>query len=174
MRILRLIALLCGLLGPGLLWAAPPVLAKLEYSSGILFPDRADVRLVSGVQPSPYTGKPRAIWTLRAGDTLKSPTPPPERTIRFYRVNGNETEVVCTVLVKYVADSGAWRPVFHLMQEPLVVHDGKRFVPVATQDAARGLMQAHGQQQPDREGFYRELIFGYATGPTTIDGWEVQ
>jgi hypothetical protein len=174
MRILRLILLVCGLTAPGMLWGAPVVLAKLEYKPGILLPERADVKLIEGTQPSRYAGKPRALWTLHAGDSLRSPTPPAERTIRFYRVNGNEVETVCTVLVKYVADGGAWRPVFHLLQTPMVTFDGKRLVPVGTQDSARGLIQAHGLQRPDREGFYRELIFGYATGETTIDAWEVQ
>ena len=175
MRIVRLIFLFCGLFTvPMQLWAAPVVIAKLEYSPGIILPDRADILAIDGSQPSPYAGKPRALWTLRAGDNLQSPTPPVERIIRFYRLNGQDAETVCTVLVKYVADGSAWRPVFHLLQTPMVVHDGKQLVPVATENSARGLMEARSLQQPDREGFYRELVFGYTTGQTTIDIWEVQ
>jgi len=148
--------------------------AELEFSPGRLFPDRADILLVRGVQPSKYAGRPRALWTLRAGDKLRFPTPPAERTIRFYRVNGKDVETVCTVLVKYVADSSGWRPVFHMLQQPIVAFDGQKVVPLGNQNEVRGLMQARGLQTPDREGFYRELVFGYTSGPTTIDGWEVQ
>lgn len=177
MRIVRLIPLLCGLLCPLTLWAAPPVLAKLEYSAGILgglLSNRASIAAVEGVQASPYAGKPRAMWVLRTGDTLNLPTTPPERFIRFYRMNGNETETVCTVIVKYVPDSGGWRPVYQMLQQPIMVHDGKRLVPVPGSDSARGMMQAHSLQQPDRDGFYRELVFGYMNEPTVIDAWEVQ
>ena len=178
MRIVRLIPLLCGLLGfPISLWAAPPVLAKLEYSAGILgglFPNRASIAAVEGAQPSPYAGKPRAAWVLRAGDTIKQPTMPPERFIRFYRMNGNEGETVCTVIVKYVADSNGWRPSYQMLQQPILAHDGYRPVPVPGADSARGMMQLQDTQQPDRDGFYSELMFGYANEPTVIDAWEVQ
>ena len=175
MRIVRLITLLCGLLWMPLnLWAAPPVLARLEYESGILFPDQAIIYDEPGIKASRYAGKPRTLWVLRPGDSLRAPFPPAERTIRFYRANGNDTETVCTVLIKYVADGSNWRPTYHLLQMPMVAFDGKRLVPVGSEDSARGLMQLHGLQTPDREGFYRELVFGYASEPTIIDAWEVQ
>lgn len=175
MHIVRRLLLLCGLLAaPLTLWAAPPVLAKLEYSPGILLPDRAKIYAVVGGQVSPYTGKPRAAWVLRAGDTLRQPTMPAERFIRFYRMNGNETETVCTVIVKYVADRGGWRPAYQILQQPVLVPGGGKWVPIPGADSARGMLQLHGMEQPDRDGFFSELAFGYANEPTVIDAWEVQ
>ena len=99
---------------------------------------------------------------------------PPERFIRFYRMNGNETETVCTVIVKYTADGGGWRPSYQMLQQPIVIPQGQQRVAVPGGDSARGMLQLHTTEQPDRDGFYRELLFGYANEPTIIDAWEVQ
>ena len=47
-----------------------PVLAVLEYSGGLL-PKRADIRSNTGMVQSPFANMPRAVWTLREGDTIR-------------------------------------------------------------------------------------------------------
>lgn len=153
--------------------AAPTVLALLEYKSGA-FGDREPIYDRPGGSPSPYTGKPRQVWTIREGDTLRQNTPPPERLIRFYENHNNNALSVCTILVKYSRTANGWRPGYQLMIHPLVTIENGRLKPIGTDEGARGLVQLVNPSTPNRDGFYHTLSFGAAAGKITIDAWEVQ
>lgn len=169
-RVLLGAVLLCA--APSVL-AAPPVLAVLEYKPGV-FGSRTPIHDRTGGSPSPYANKPRQVWTLREGDTLKQPTPPPERLIRFYETVNNNTLSVCTVIVKYSRSADGWRPGYQLLTHPLVTIENGRLKPLGTEEGARGLVQIVSPSQPNRDGFYHTLSFGSTVGTITIDAWEVQ
>jgi hypothetical protein len=177
---MRLSRLLCALATPILGAAAlpapaadAPVLALLEYESG-LFGSREKIRDKPGAVKSPYARKPRAVWVLREGDTLKQPNPPPERLIRFYQVVKNDVLTVCTIIVKYSRTSKGWRPAYHLLQRPLVVIEDGKLKPLSTEESVRGLLQLVDPRQPAGDGFYHTIGFRWAAGPLVIDAWQVQ
>ena len=153
--------------------ADTPVLARLEYKSG-WFTKSAKIYATPGAADSPFAGKPQAQWTLRAGDVLNRPAPPPESLLQFYQKSGNEVQVLCTITVKYARDPKGWRPTFLLNPQPLVSWDGHKLVPVTTDDAARGQIQVVQTAAPDGDGFYSAFVFNFSTGPTQIDAWDVQ
>jgi hypothetical protein len=153
--------------------ADAPVLATLEYRDG-WFTKRAKIYARPGTANSPFAGKPQAQWTLRAGDTLDQPTPPPDGLIQFYRVTGNDVQALFTITVKYDRDPKGWRPTFLLNPQPLVSWDGHKLVPVTTEDAAHGQIQIVQTSTPDGDGFYSAFVFKFSTGLTQIDAWAVQ
>lgn len=153
--------------------AAPPVLAVLEYQPG-LFGSREPIYDRRGGSVSPYANKPRKVWTLREGDTLKQPTPPPERLIRFYETVNNNTLTVCTVVVKYSRSADGWRPGYQLLVHPLVTIENGQLKPLGSDEGARGLVQLVNPAVPNRDGFHHTLSFGSTVGTLTIDSWEVQ
>jgi len=175
MQIARsLIALIFTALASATGFAADaPVLAVLEYSSGLL-PKRADILAKTGTIKSPYANAPRTVWILREGETLKQVNPPPERLIQFYQVSGNDTQVLCTVIVKYARSANGWRPAFHINSQPNVAWDGKEFIPLTTGQTARRLTDIPKAPPANADGFYHTLVFGLASGPSQIDGWDVQ
>jgi hypothetical protein len=149
--------------------AAPPALAVLEYRSG-LFGSSAPIYDRPGASASPYANKPRKIWTLHEGDTLRQTTPPPERLIRFYETVHNNTLSVCTVIVKYSRAANGWRPGYQLLIHPIATIESGKLKPLGSDEGARGLVQLVHPAAPNREGFYHTLSFGL----TTIDAWEIQ
>jgi len=153
--------------------AAPAVLAVLEYKPGV-FGSREPIYDRPGGSASPYANKPRKVWTLREGDTLKQSTPPPERLIRFYETVNNNTLSVCTVIVKYSRSANGWRPGYQLLIHPLVTIENGRPKPLGSDEGARGLVQLVNPAAPNRDGFYHTLSFGSTVGTLTIDAWEVQ
>lgn len=153
--------------------ADTPVLAVLEYRDG-WFTKRAKIYAAPGAADSPFAGKPQPKWTLRAGDILDRPTPPPESLIQLYQKSGNDMQVLCTITVKYTRDPKGWRPAFLLNSQPLVSWDGHRLVPLSTEEAARGHIQIIQTATPDGDGFYSAFVFDFSTGPAQIDAWDVQ
>jgi len=153
--------------------AAPAVLAVLEYKSGLLG-SREPIYDRPGASASPYANKPRKIWTLREGDTLKQSAPPPERLIRFYETVNNNTLSVCTVIVKYSRTANGWRPGYQLLIHPLATVENGKLKPLGSDEGARGLVQLVNPATPNRDGFYHTLYFGLSSGTITIDAWEVQ
>lgn len=150
-----------------------PVLAVLEYSGGLL-QKRADIRAQTGVVKSPFANKPRAVWILREGDTLKQENPPPERLIQFYQVSGNDTQLLCTITVKYARGRSGWRPAFLINSQPKVIWDGHKLIPLTTDETAQGFVDIPKAPHANADGFYHSLAFGLASGPSHIDSWDVQ
>lgn len=150
-----------------------PVLAVLEYSGGLL-PKRADIRAKPGVVKSPFANKPRAVWILREGDTLKQVNPPPEQLIQFYQVSGDDTQVLCTINVKYARGRSGWRPAFLISAQPNIIWDGKKLIPLTTDQKAQAFVDIPKAPPANADGFYHSLAFGLASGPSQIDSWDVQ
>jgi len=150
-----------------------PVLAVLEYSGGLL-PKRADIRAKMGAVRSPFANKPRAVWILREGDTLKQVNPPPERLIQLYQVSGNDTQVLCTINVKYARGPRGWRPAFFINSQPNIIWDGKEFIPLETSQTAQAFVDIPKASPANADGFYHSLAFGLASGTSHIDIWDVQ
>ena len=150
-----------------------PVLAVLEYSGGLL-PKRAEIRAAKGKAKSPYTNLPRAVWTLREGDTLKQEYAPRGRVIQFFRSAGSLPQPVCSVVVRYVRTDNGWRPTYLLEQPLAVMWQGDQRVPTPNAGGAREPMQIVNRSDPNTRGFYRTLSFGLASGVSRIDGWSVQ
>jgi hypothetical protein len=176
MRILRLLLALAGLLPAAAMAVEAPVLAVLEYESGLLG-ERTPIRVVAGNTPSPYAGKPRAVWTLLAGDTVQQAGSPPLRMIRFFRHTGSSLQLVCAFAVKYIPSPKGWRPAYLLLQQPAVAWDGEKFVPLAGSGNPHRLIQVLDPPTPEAEGFYYyNLRFGFGAngGPIQIDAWDVQ
>lgn len=153
--------------------ADTPVLAVLEYRDG-WFTKRAKIYATPGAANSPFAGKPQPQWTLRAGDILDRPAPPPESLIQLYQMSGNDVQVLCTITVKYTRDPKGWRPAFLLNSQPLVSWDGHKLVPLAAEEATRGHIQIVQTATPDGDGFYSAFVFNFSTGATQIDAWDVQ
>ncbi len=153
--------------------AAPAVLAVLEYKPGV-FGSREPIYDRAGGSASPYANKPRKVWTLREGDTLKQSTPPPERLIRFYETVNNNTLSVCTVIVKYSRTANGWRPAYQLLIHPLATIENGKLKPLGSDEGARGLVELVNPSAPNRDGFHHTLSFGLGSGTITIDAWEVQ
>jgi hypothetical protein len=151
--------------------AEPPVLAVLEYSSGLLAPN-AKIRLQTGAMLSPLANRPNKVWTLRDGDTLRQAYPPAERVIQFYRLSGNDAVPVCRILVKFRQTANGWRPAYMLNNPPPVMWDGNKLVPLDTGAALP--VQMVGGSGADADGFYTSLSLGSPTGAFPIDGWAVQ
>lgn len=174
MRFLRLLVLLAALAAPLAQAADPPVVAVLEYPDGWLFVKRAKILLQTGLVTSPLAHKPQVVWTLKPGDTLKQDNPPAERMLVLYQGSGNEAQVVCTITVHYSRTGSGWQPRFLINPQPLVIWDGKKPVPVASEDAARGEVRVLRAGTSDGEGFAAGLQFGRTDGPVAIDAWELQ
>lgn len=150
--------------------ADPPVLAVLEYSSGLLAPT-AKIRLQTGAVLSPLANRPNKVWTLRDGDTLRQVNPPPERVIQFYQLSGNDSSPVCRIIVKYRQTADGWRPAYMLNNPPPVMWDGHKLVPLDTR--TRVPVQVVSGSGADGGSFYTSLSIGSPTGAFPIDAWEV-
>lgn len=149
-----------------------PVLAVLEYSGGLL-PKRAAIRANAGLRQSPFASMPRAVWTLREGDTIRQEYSPPARFIKFVHLSSNAPQLLCSLVVRYTRSEKGWRPAYLLLQQSPAIWDGEKFVP-RTGMSTREPVQIVNAAEPTPDGFYHGLSFGLASGPTQITAWEVQ
>ena len=158
---------------PALHAASTPVILLLEHAEA----DKTvqtKIEAKDGLVISPDMGKPRAKWIIRAGDALKSEVQPGDRNVGFYQGAGNQTNLLFVVKVRYYRNpAGRWVPQFQLNEEPLVVRENGRWKPLATAGLA-GLIAQTGTALPNAEGYFTSLEFGFATGPASIDAWQVQ
>lgn len=151
-----------------------PVLAVLEYSGG-LFAKRADIRATRGTTKSAYADFPNTVWVLREGTTLKQEHAPEEYVIHLLRSAGDTSEVVGSVVVHYVRTQKGWRPTYFLQQPPPpFTWDGQRPIPLPNTNSSREFLQTINKTDQNIGGFYPNLIVGFASGPSHIDGWTVQ
>lgn len=150
-----------------------PVVAVLRYSQGWFAP-RARIRMQRGTITSPLAGTAHARWTLLPGDTVKQASPPIERLIQFYNIQGNNVRVLCTVIVKYTRGSDGWQPAFAMVQQPVASGDDDKSTMVSDEGIARANIQVLAATPADGDGFHSNLVFAEAEGPVSIDAWEVQ
>lgn len=150
-----------------------PVLAVLEYSGGLLS-NRTDIRANTGMVKSPYVNKPRDVWILREGDTLKQANPPPERLIQLYQYSGRDPQILCTINVKYARSRSGWRPAYLIIPRTKEVWDGKRLISAPANETVQAFVNFPKVPPANADGFYHTLAFGLTSGASHIDGWEVQ
>ena len=149
-----------------------PVLAVLEYSVGLL-PKRADIRANTGMVQSPFANMPRAVWTLREGDTIRQEYSPPARFIKFVHLSSNAPQLLCSLVVRYTRSEKGWRPAYLLLQQSPAIWDGEKFIPRPGM-GTREPVQVVNPTEPTGDGFYHGLSFGLGSGPVQITAWEVQ
>ena len=149
-----------------------PVLAVLEYSGGLL-PKRADIRANTGMVQSPFANMPRAVWTLREGDTIRQEFSPPARFIKFVHLSSNAPQLLCSLVVRYTRSEKGWRPAYLLLQQSPAIWDGEKFIPRPGM-GTREPVQVVNPTEPTGDGFYHGLSFGLGSGPVQITAWEVQ
>lgn len=153
---------------------ASSVLAVLEYSGGLL-PKRVEIHATAGTAKSPYTNVMNTVWVLREGATLKQKDIPNERVIHFLSSAENATEVVGSVVVRYIQTQKGWRPSYFLVQQqPPIVWNGERLVPLSNVSSSRETLYVINKNAPNTGGFYQSLSFGFISGPGHIDGWTVE
>src|SRR4030067_334817 len=146
-----------------------PVLAVLEYSGGLL-PKRADIRANTGMVQSPFANMPRAVWTLREGDTIRQEYSPPARFIKFVHLSSNAPQLLCSLVVRYTRSEKGWRPAYLLLQPSPAIWDGEEFIPRRGM-GTREPVQTVNPTEPTGDGFYHGLSFGLGSGPVQITAW---
>ena len=176
----------CGLLGAGLCLAlglapaqaddepAQPALAVLQHGRGGALVNTA-IPPKAGLSPSPNAGKPQEKWRVLPGGAIQSGTQPPERTVALYQGSGVERILLCSIRIRYYRNAdGTWSAHFQLIEEPLFIRAGDRWIPFATPGGAPNLIVLTSASLPNAEGFYPWLEFGLSSGPVAIDGWIVE
>ena len=154
--------------------ASTPVLMLLEHTQAGK-PIQTKIELKAGLVASPDKGKPQTTWIIRAGDALKSPTQPAERSIGFYQGMGNQSTLLFVIKVRYYQNrTGQWLPQFLLNEEPLVIRKNGRWQPLTSVQGVPSLIVQTGTELPNAEGYFPSLEFGMTTGATSIDAWLVQ
>jgi len=152
-----------------------PVLLKLGYGAGSETTP-IDVLVKGGVVFSPDKGKPRARWTIGAGDTYPADTRPGDRLVNFYKTTNGESALLFKVKVRYFQNPAKqWVPRFQLNEEPLVMRgpDGK-WKPLTVIQGVPSLIVQSGSALPNAEGYTAALELGFTTGTMPIDAWLVQ
>ncbi|MHB8742141.1 MAG: hypothetical protein ACYC9L_03370 [Sulfuricaulis sp.] len=159
---------------PGIHAANFPVLMVLQYTiAGNTV--QTQVTTQAGLVASPDQGKPVTQWSISAGDAIPSATRPADRAVSFYQGAGNQSSALFIINVRYYQNSsGQWLPQFQLDEEPLVARLRGRWQALTTTHGAPGLIMQSGTALPNAEGYSASLVLGFTTGPTSLDGWQVQ
>jgi len=127
-----------------------------------------------GSFPSPYQNKSQISWTIKQGEAVRAKSAPLARQIDFYRLNGREYELVCTVELKYFEEKkNVWSPHYRINQEMIFAKEGDRWVPLNMVEGIPSLIQFSSNQFPNIEGYYSTFDFGLITSPIAIDAWKV-
>jgi len=175
MRPMRHLIATVALLGALLPWPAlaedVPVLAVLEYSSG-LFGKRDKIPARTGSGRTSFAGKSKSAWTLLEGTTLAQARPPAERIIQFYQATDKDPILICRITVRYVRSPRGWRPAYILVPPEQVRWDGTKMLPVDT--GIPGTIRVVRVAGQTSDGYVHNLTFASHTGPLQIDLWEVQ
>lgn len=123
-----------------------------------------------GTVESRQTAAQTSQWIIGAGDGVRER--PADRQVDFYRGRpGPQRELLCTFVVRYVPVAEGWVPRYRLHEEPFVVRQGERWVPILDREPAV-ILQA-GNALPDAEGYYPSLAFVITLGASVIDAWRV-
>ncbi len=170
-----LAALIFFLAGSFLAHAAAPVLFTLESADPGLPRISAAIKAEGGLTPSAARGHKREKWTLRPGEALTSDARPADRLVELYQASGAQATLLCAVQVRYFQNKeGAWQPHYVMLDEPLVMRVGEKWLPAAALRGNAALVVLTSATLPNAEGFYPSLEFGLSIGTTPIDYWQVK
>ena len=155
--------------------AAAPVLLTLESTDLGKPRVSATIKAEGGLTTSPARGQPRAKWLLRPGAALTSATRPADRLVELYQASGTQATLLCAVQVRYFRKpDGQWQPHYVMIDEPLVMRQGGRWLPGTALRGNAALVVLTSITLPNAEGFYPTLEFGLSIGTTSIDLWQVK
>ncbi|MBI3546885.1 MAG: hypothetical protein HY081_09910 [Gammaproteobacteria bacterium] len=155
--------------------AKAPVLLVLEHSQADKI-IQTKLEIKPGLVPSPYPGQVQTKWIIRAGEAVKSAVEPPSHNVNFFKkISNTQYMPLFIVNVRYFLDAaGAWWPRFQLNQEPLVMRQGNRWIPLTTTQGVASLIVQTGTALPNAQGYSASLELGFTNGATPIDAWLVQ
>ena len=155
--------------------AAAPVLLTLE--SADLGKPRVSARIKAegGLTTSPTQNQKREKWALKPGETLTADARPADRLVELYQASGTQATLLCAVQVRYFQNrDGQWQPHYVMIDEPLVMRQGERWLPGTALRGNAALVVITNVTLPNAEGFYPALEFGLSIGTTPIDYWQVK
>jgi hypothetical protein len=112
---------------------------------------------------------------VRPGDAILASGQPPDRLVELYSGTPQAPALICKLGLRYVrAPSGLWVAHFQLIEEPLVMRRGDRWVPITGLPGAQNLIVLTSSTLPNAEGFYPALEFGFTNEAPPLDFWVVR
>lgn len=155
--------------------ANAPVLLVLEHSEADKI-IQTKLEIKPGLVPAPNPGQAQTKWIIRAGEAIKSTVEPKSYQVNFFKkVSNTQYTPLFIVKVRYfINDTGNWSPRFQLNEEPLVVRQGNRWIPLTTIKGVPSLIVQTGSALPNALGYSSFLEVGLTTGTMPIDAWLVQ
>ena len=155
--------------------AAAPVLLTLESADLDKPRVSASIKAEGGLTTSPTQNQKREKWALKPGEALTSETRPADRLVELYQASGTQATLLCAVQVRYFQNrDGQWQPHYVMLDEPLVMRRGERWLPGTALRGNAALVVLTSITLPNAEGFYPTLEFGLSIGTTPIDLWQVK
>ena len=153
--------------------AAAPVLLTLESADLGKPRISTSIKAEGGLTASPTRGQTREKWSVRSGETLTSGVRPADRLVELYQASGTQATLLCAVQVRYFQNrDGQWQPHYVMIDEPLVMRQGERWLPGTALRGNAALVVITNATLPNAEGFYPTLEFGLSIGTTPIDLWQ--
>ena len=160
------------LLSSGMVHAAKPILAQLQYQEAGKIKS-TPIHERTGTIASPVAGKPQAVWLMSTGATRSGDVPPQDRVIRLYHSVDGQLALLCTVLVKYYPHNGKWQPTYRMEERVILRRDGADFKPIPSGTGDIRLSLLLGTSLPNVDGYFSRLQFGFPSDSVSIDAWEV-
>lgn len=155
--------------------AAAPVLLTLESADVGKPRIGATIKAEGGLTTSPTQNQKREKWSLKPGEALTSATRPADRLVELYQASGTQATLLCAVQVRYFQNrNGQWQPHYVMIDEPLVMRQGERWLPGTALRGNAALVVITNATLPNAEGFYPAIEFGLSIGTTPIDYWQVK
>ena len=151
-----------------------PSLAEIHYIS---LRDReqksVSVLFKTGPQQSAEAGTGYDRITIKPGTEVDSVQRPGEFRLNLYRGADNQRVLVGALNVRYYrSDDDKWIPRYLLAQEPIIIRQGNRLIPLET-TVGSGNAVLVGNNLPNAEGYYSELTFTLGLGKTFVDSWQL-
>ncbi|MBE9515359.1 MAG: hypothetical protein IME93_00125 [Proteobacteria bacterium] len=151
-----------------------PTLAEIHYISLREQKQKTvPVLFKTGQQLSTEAGKGFDRITIKPGSDVISTQRPGEVRLNLYRGGGKQRVLIGSLSIRYYRqDDDNWTPRYMLVQEPIVIRQGNRLIPLASTTGAGNLVLV-GNNLPNAEGYYSELTFTQGLDKTFVDTWQI-
>ena len=153
-----------------------PILTEILYISLRDRDEKSDtIHIVAGPQLSDEAGTGFDRITVKPGAEIDSSKQPGDLRINLYRGTGKQRVLVAALHVRFYqsdSDEDAWIPKYLLAQEPVIIRQGNRLIPLETTMGAGNVVLV-GNSLPNAEGYYSELTFSQGLGKTFVDSWQL-